>query len=127
MPDELFFNSNVGVVSCIMVFTAKRPHPKNKKIFLGYFKDDGFIKRKNKGRIDENGRWNSIKENWIRTYINKEDHAGFSVNVIVKPDDEWCAETYMETDYSDLSEEDFKQSILDFVAYKVSNSKMDDE
>jgi type I restriction-modification system DNA methylase subunit len=42
MPDELFFNSNVGVVSCIMIFTAHKPHPKHKETLFGYFKDDGF-------------------------------------------------------------------------------------
>ena len=31
MPDELFFNSKVGVVSCIMVFTAKDLIQKIKK------------------------------------------------------------------------------------------------
>jgi type I restriction-modification system DNA methylase subunit len=28
MPDELFFNSKVNVVTCIMIFTAHKPHPK---------------------------------------------------------------------------------------------------
>jgi len=123
MPDELFFNSNVGVVSCIMIFSAKRPHPKGKKTFFGYFKDDGFVKRKHKGRIDIFGRWDSIKENWIRAYMNKENIAGLSVNKVIGAEDEWCAEAYMETDYSTLSEKDFEQTILDFIAYKVSNSK----
>jgi len=52
MPDELFINSKVGIVSCIMVFTAHKPHPKNKETYFGYYKDDGFVKRKGKGRID---------------------------------------------------------------------------
>lgn len=117
MPDELFFNSNVGVVSCIMVFSAKRPHPKNKKTFFGYFKDDGFVKRKNKGRVDAFGRWDSIKENWINTYINKEDVAGLSVNKAVNAKDEWCAEAYMETDYSTLSEKDFETTIKEFIYF----------
>lgn len=117
MPDELFFNSKVGVVSCIMVFTAKRPHPKVKKIFFGYFKDDGFVKRKNKGRIDAYGKWEIIKEKWIGAYINKEDIAGISVNRAVVPEDEWCAEAYMETDYSKLSRGDFELSIKEFVYF----------
>jgi hypothetical protein len=29
MPDELFFNSDVTVVSCVMIFTAHKPHPAN--------------------------------------------------------------------------------------------------
>ncbi|MDR2411137.1 MAG: N-6 DNA methylase [Candidatus Peribacteria bacterium] len=34
MPNELFFNSKVNVVSCIMIFTAKKPHPQNKKVYF---------------------------------------------------------------------------------------------
>jgi len=117
MPDELFFNSDVGVVSCIMLFTAGRPHPKGKKTFFGYFKNDGFIKRKDKGRIDAYGKWKSIKDSWIKTYINKESVEGTSINRIVGPEDEWCAEAYMETNYSSLLKEDFEFSIKEFVYF----------
>jgi len=117
MPDELFFNSDVGVVSCIMLFTAGRPHPKVKKTFFGYFKNDGFVKRKNKGRIDAFGKWDSIKNNWIRTYMNKESVAGVSVNRVVVPEDEWCAEAYMETDYTNISQKDFALYIKEFVYF----------
>jgi type I restriction enzyme M protein len=122
MPDELFFNSKVGVVSCIMVFTAKRPHSTHKKTFFGYFKEDGFVKRKNKGRIDAFGTWNKIEQSWIDAYMNKEDIAGLSINRIVGAENEWCAEAYMETDYADLSEKDFEKTIKEFIAFNVSNS-----
>jgi type I restriction enzyme M protein len=115
----LFVNSKVTVVSCIMIFTAKRPHPKGKKTFFGYFKDDGFVKRKNRGRVDVFGRWNSIREKWIAAYMNKEDIAGLSNNKVVTPEDEWCAEAYMETDYSLLTNEDFISNIKSFLAYKL--------
>lgn len=124
MPNELFFNSNTSVVSCIMLFTAKRPHPSNKKTFFGYFKDDGFVKRRKGGRIDAYGKWESIKEKWIKAYINKENIAGLSVNKIVGAKDEWCAEAYMETDYKKVSEEDFSETILNFVTYKLGNKKI---
>lgn len=119
MPDELFFNSKVGVVSCIMVFTAKRPHPKNKKVYFGYYKNDGFVKRKMKGRVDLYQKFEKeIKEDWITSYINREERAGFSVTRVVTAEDEWCAEAYMDTDYSVLSEEDFIKSVKDFVYFK---------
>ncbi len=51
MPDELFINSNVGVVTCVLIFTAKKPHPSNKETYFGYYKDDGYVKRKNRGRV----------------------------------------------------------------------------
>lgn len=121
MPNELFFNSNVGVVSCIMVFTAHRPHPKQKETYFGYYKDDGFIKRKVQGRIDAYGKWETIKEKWISNFINRKTEAGFSANRVIKAEDEWCAEAYMETDFSKISKKDFIEEIKKYVAFKVLN------
>jgi type I restriction enzyme M protein len=121
MPDELFFNSKVGVVSCIMIFTAHRPHPNHKETYFGYYKDDGFVKRKNKGRIDAYGKWQEIKEKWLTNFENRKDEAGLSVNQIVTADMEWVAEAYMETDYSNLKDEDFEKSVTDYVAFLISN------
>jgi type I restriction-modification system DNA methylase subunit len=116
MPNDLFHP--VGVNTCILVFKAHNPHSENKKTFFGYFKEDGFVKQKNNGRVDKNNKWNKIKEDWLNTYHNKESIAGLSVMQIVKAEDEWCAESYMETDYSNLSEEDFIKTIRDFTSYK---------
>lgn len=115
MPDELFFNSNVAVVSCIMVFTAHKKHPDNKETYFGYWKDDGFVKRKIKGRFDAYNNWPQIKDKWLESYVNKKSIPGLSVMKNVKADDEWCAEAYMETDYDALTEEDFIKTIKDFV------------
>lgn len=119
MPDELFFNSKVNAVTCVMVLTSKRPHPINKKVYFGYYKDDGFVKRKNKGRIDLYSKFEKeIKKKWITSYMNKEEAPGFSVMKVIRPEDEWCAEAYMETDYKSLSEEDFIRSIKNYLYYK---------
>lgn len=121
MPNELFFNSKVAVVSCIMVFTAKRPHPKTKKTFFGYFKDDGFVKRKGTGRIDLFGAWDTIKGKWIDAYINKENISRLSVNCVVSAEDEWCAEAYLKTDYSLISKDDFEREIKKYISYKIQS------
>ena len=118
MPDELFFDSDIGVVTCVMIFTAHKPHPPNKETYFGYYKDDGFVKRKDKGRIDAFGKWERIKADWLSSYINRKAKAGFSVNKIVTANDEWCAEAYMETDYSTLSKDDFIKIIKDHVLFK---------
>lgn len=117
MPDELFINSDVGVVACIMVFTAHKPHPKNKETFFGYFKDDGFEKRKNRGRIDVYGKWEAIKEKWVSYYRNGKEEPGISVKHVVTANDEWCAEAFMETDYSKLSSEDFLKNLKEYVLF----------
>jgi len=121
MPNELFFNSNVGVVSCVMVFTAHKPHSKNKETYFGYYKDDGFVKRKVQGRIDAYGKWVAMKEKWITNYINRKTEAGFSANRVVTANDEWCAEAYMDTDYSKISKTDFINEVKKYVAFKVLN------
>lgn len=121
MPDELFFNSKVGVVSCVMIFKAHKPHPKSKETYFGYYKDDGFVKRKIQGRYDAFGKWDEVKEKWISNYVNRKQEAGFSVNKVVTADDEWVAEAYMKTNYSNLTDEDFTDTILDYVTFLFNN------
>ena len=119
MPNELFHNSTVGVVTCIMLFSAHKPHPKGRKTWFGYWKEDGFTKIKNKGRVDQFNKWDEIKKTWLTTYQNRDDIPGHSIKQAVTHEDEWCAEAYMETDYSVLTECEFKKTIREYVAFKV--------
>lgn len=125
MPDELFFNSKVGVVSCVMVFTAHKTHPNHKETYFGYYKNDGFVKRKNKGRIDAYGKWQEIKEKWLANFENRKSEAGFSINQIITANMEWAAEAYMETDYSNLKDGNFEDTILNYVTFLHSNKLLD--
>lgn len=124
MPDELFFNSNVGVVSCIMVFTAHKPHPSNKETYFGYWKNDGFVKRKERGRVDVFNRWLAIREIWIESYINKKSVPGISIMENVSANNEWCAEAYMETDYSKLTKELFEDTTLKYITFLLGNKQI---
>ena len=123
MPDELFFNSDVNVVTCVMIFTAHRKHSPTKKTYFGYYKDDGFIKRKITKRYDGLGKWEEIKKKWVGYFLdeNRKEEAGFSINKIVTANDEWCAEAYMETDYSNLTERDFEDTVLNYVTFLLNN------
>lgn len=121
MPDELFYNSDKSVVTCIMVFTAHKPHPRDKETFFGYFKEDGFEKRKKLGRIDVHNKWTKIKEEWLWLYRNRKEVAGKSVMYHVEAKDEWCAEAYMETDYDSLTEADFIRTLQDYAAFLVKS------
>ena len=116
MPSDLFHP--VGVITCIMVFQAHRPHPEDYRVFFGYYKEDGFRKTKHRGRVDE-GRWGPIRAQWLRSYLNRESIVGLSVLKAVTAADEWCAEAYMETDYSTLREEDFERALREYVAFRV--------
>lgn len=116
MPDDLFYP--VGVVTSIIVLEANKAN-KGRKTWFGYFKDDGFEKRKNLGRIDARGRYEKLKERLLSAYRNLDEIPGFSVRHEVKAEDKWCAEAYMETDYLSLCDEDFIRKMRDYAAFRV--------
>lgn len=120
MPDDLFYP--VGVVTCIMVWEANKPNA-GRKTWFGYFKDDGFEKRKHQGRIDARGKFKSeIKDKWVSAYQNGDEIAGLSIKHAVEFNDEWCAEAYMDTDYSTLSQSMFEKNIKHHVAHIIINN-----
>ncbi len=118
MPTELFHNSKTTVVTCIMVFTAHRPHQEGKKTWFGYWRDDGFVKTKHKGRIDMNGTWEGTKEKWLNAFHNREVVDGSSIMHEVEPQDEWCAEAYMESHYERLKTEDIESEMKKYILFK---------
>ena len=121
MPDELF--TPVGTITCIMVFTAHRPHAKEKrKTWFGFWKDDGFKKTKQHGRVNIDEKWESIRDLWLEAYRNKDDIAGLCVKRYVEAQDEWCAEAYMKTDYSDITQDDFETTVKKYMVFKMLNS-----
>jgi hypothetical protein len=128
MPPEVFYP--VGVVTCIMVFTAGIPHKTSKrKSWFGYWREDGFVKVKNLGRIDRDGTWPTIRDRWIESWRSREVHPGESVMAKVGPDDEWVAEAYMETDYSTLTQQSFERVLLDYALFTLGHGEVagDDE
>lgn len=125
MPEDIFHNSKVGVTTCIMVITAHVPHPKGKKTWLGYWREDGFVKTKGKGRIDLNNTWNLVKENWLSTYVNRESSEKLSVTKELKAIDEWCAENYLNARYEDIDYDVFKKNTQKYLAYRLLNDLLD--
>ena len=126
MPPELFYP--VGVVTCVMVFTADIPHEtSDKKSWFGYWREDGFTKVKNLGRVDRDGTWPAIRDRWIESWRNREVHVGESVTARVGPDDEWIAEAYMETDYSTLTQKDLEKTLLDHALFLLRGVQKIDE
>ncbi len=123
LPNDLFHNSKVSVVTCLMVFTAWRPHPPNKETWFGYCKEDGFIKKKPFGRVDYYGRWQNIKEKWVSGFVNRSNVPGFGIMKKVSAADEWCAEAYIETNYAELTKNDFQKVMRDFALYKIKSGE----
>lgn len=120
MPDDLFYP--VGVVTCIMVFTANIPHKQSgTKTWFGYWKNDGFVKTKHRGRIDESETWLTTRNHWIDSYMNRDDIAGESMKHHVTHLDEWCPEAYMETDYSNIARKDYEIALKKLLIFKLFN------
>lgn len=122
MPDDLFYP--VGMVPCIMVFTAHVPHDSDShhESWFGYWKDDGFRKDKIQGRISTE-KWLKIKEEWLVNFTNKRVAPGISIRKKVGINDEWCVEAYLETDFSNLDEMDFIKNTVNLASFLFRNGK----
>ena len=123
MPDELFHNSNVTVVTAVLVIKAKEKHLSNYKTYFGYWKNDGFIKIKNLGRVDFYNRWETTKNYWLENFRNKDTVIGHSIKKSIIAKDEWCAEAYIDTDYNILTDELFIKNIKQYLTYVFNRSQ----
>jgi type I restriction-modification system DNA methylase subunit len=121
MPDDIFYSNNASTNVCVMVWEAHKPHDATKTTFFGYYKDDGFVKAKKLGRIDKFNKWRSIEDEWLRLYRERETKEGLTEKKAVKWDDEWLCEAYMETDYSVLTQDDFQETVNNYLAYLVKS------
>lgn len=120
MPTDLFYP--VGTIACVMVFTAKVPHADaNKKTWFGYWKDDGFVKTKHRGRIDLTGRWPAIRDKWVESFRNRHVQPDESVMRNVTAADEWLAEAYMEADYSTLTQASYERELKRYIMFHLLN------
>ena len=124
LPNDMFY-PGASAIACCMIFDLSQKHEKaNRETFFGYYKDDKFIKRKGLGRVektdaDGNSLWVKTEDLWLNLYRNKKEVPGLSVMHKVSWKDEWLAETYMETDYSTLSQQDFQNTINEYLSYLV--------
>ena len=126
LPNEIFY-PGASASACCMVFKIGTKHNdiSNPDTFFGYYKDDGFKKKKNLGRVEQidsktgKSKWAEIEREWIELYRNRRAIDGLSATHKVNGADEWLCEAYMKTDYTKLTEQDFQQTINDYLAYLV--------
>lgn len=131
LPNEIFY-PGASASACCMVFKIGTKHNdvSNPDTFFGYCKDDGFKKKKNLGRVEQidtdtgKSKWVEIEHEWIELYRNRRSVDGLSATHKVNGDDEWLCEAYMKTDYTKLTEQDFQQTINDYLAYLVQSGKI---
>ncbi|MFX4154581.1 N-6 DNA methylase [Aliarcobacter butzleri] len=118
MPDDIFYPTATNV--CVMVWEAKKPHDINTKTYFGYYKEDGFVKRKKLGRVDVYEKWKDIKSKWLQHYKDNDVIDGLSAKQYVTDSDEWLAEAYMKTDYSKINDEIFEKKVREYLAYLIA-------
>lgn len=127
LPAEMFY-PGASVCACCMLFTFGQPHVKpdgtTRSTFFGYCKDDGFIKKKNLGRVEQfdeegNSKWKAIEDEWLDLFERKAREDGKSAVEKVNGDDEWLCEAYMKTDYTKLTAADFQRTLNNYLSYLV--------
>lgn len=131
LPNEIFY-PGASASACCMVFKIGTKHNdvSNPDTFFGYYKDDGFKKKKNLGRVEQidtitgNSKWVDIEREWIELYRNRCSIDGLSATHKVTGEDEWLCEAYMKTDYSKLTKEDFQKTINDYLAYLIKSGEV---
>lgn len=130
LPNEVFY-PGASASTCCMVFKVGKKHSdiSNPDTFFGYYKDDGFRKRKNLGRIEQvdintgNSLWTIIEKEWIELYRERKSIDGKSALKKVIYKDEWLCEAHMKTDYSLLNESIFQKTIRNYYAYLIKESE----
>jgi len=110
----------VGIVPCIMVFTAGEPHPADKLVKFINFEDDGFEVRMHLGLMETErakDRRQYLLDCWrgkIQDYPSK-----FMVETIIKDTDEWLHSFYYYNDEIP-TEADFLNSIADYLTFEFN-------
>lgn len=137
LPSEIFY-PGASVCACCMLFTLGQPHVKPdgtvRSTFFGYCKEDGFVKKKNLGRVEQfnkdidgnptTSKWKEIEAEWLDLFERKAVVDGKSAVERVGVEDEWLCEAYMKTDYSTLTEADFQRTLNNYLAYLVKEGQI---
>jgi len=116
MNKNLFQNSKVATYPCIMVFQAKVPHDYSKSVFFSRWTDDGFITIPHRGRI-ETDEWQLKRKEWLSMLSGDFVDSTLCLKQKISKKDEWCAEAYIETDYSQLTEDKFLNQLKKYALF----------
>lgn len=121
MPKDLF-QPNASTHTAIAVFETNRSFDyKTDEVIFYDLVEDGFELAKNKGRTDIYNKWNNIEKSMLEDIKGKgKQPNGISfVRTKIKPKDEWTIYAHSKTDYSTLCEQDFINSISEYMVFKA--------
>ena len=120
MPNELF-QPNASTHTAISVFETNAPH-NDKEVLFYNLQEDGFVLSKQKGRTDILNKWDKIKKDLLDK-INEKFEDGINyVKTQIFENEEWIIQAHSKTDYSTLKEEDFLNSIREYVIFKTKKN-----
>jgi type I restriction enzyme M protein len=132
LPPDIF-HPGANASACCMVFTLGQRHStSHQDTFFGYFKDDGFVKRKNLGRVERTkpssteGVWADIESGWLDLYRKRTSKPSLSITKKVTAEDEWLAEAYIETDYSSLTKKNFENVVREYASFNIRIGALDE-
>ena len=119
MPSELF-QPNASTHTAIAVFETNKPHSNNKVVFYN-LKNDGFVLSKNKGRTDALNKWGGVKKETLNKINNPKQNEDF-INLVyreIKDNDEWIIQAHSKTNYDNLQEKDFINTIKRHIIFSI--------
>ncbi len=122
MPNELF-QPNASTHTAIAVFETHTPHCQKEVLFYD-LKDNSFVLSKQKGRTDVLNKWNTLKKSLLREIKNPNQYVDATsfLKTSIQENDEWIIQSHSKTDYSQLSEKHFLNSIREYVIFKTKKN-----
>lgn len=124
MPGDLFYGTQSQPPTVIMVWVAKQPH--QGKTWLASWKDDGYEIKDNKREEREKGSWEKTKKQWLENYKQEKEEEYISTSQLFTPEQSkksWLPEFYLPVNFSKVKEEQFIESVRDYLGYIMAISK----
>ncbi|MDF3004091.1 MAG: hypothetical protein K0S22_563 [Oscillospiraceae bacterium] len=109
----------IGTNPCIAVFTAHRPHPKDKYCKFVNFEDDGFIVSKHIGLV-ETERAKEKCQHLLSCWLHDAPvESKFMVRSTIEVDDEWLHSFYYFNDEIPLRKS-FEKTVSDYLTFEFN-------
>ena len=109
----------VGTMPCIAVFTAGRPHQKDKICKFINFENDGFKVKLHIGLVETESAKDK-KQHLLDVWFDRvEDTTKFCVKTTVEDTDEWLHSFYYFNDELP-TDEDFEKTVNDYLSFEFS-------
>lgn len=109
----------VGTNACIAIFTANKPHPKDKYVKFINFEDDGFEVNKHIGLIETERAKEKIQHLLDCWLLDKPADNRFMVKTKVEAGDEWLHSFYYFNDEIP-AEVEFEKTMADYLTFEFS-------